>query len=65
MFVTCYNEKVTYIISKSRTFLDNSSVIPSMQGKNMDLIQGSLHPITPIGEIVQILTKTPKIQFVH
>ena len=25
MFVTCYNEKVTYIISKSRTFLDNPS----------------------------------------
>ena len=33
MLVTCYNEKVTYLISKSRTFLDNPSVIPSMQRK--------------------------------
>ena len=37
MFVTCYNEKVTYIISKSRTFLDNPSVIPSTQRKNMNV----------------------------
>ena len=37
MFVTCYNEKVTYIISKSRTFLDNPSVIPSTQRKNMKI----------------------------
>ena len=52
MFVTCYNEKVTYLISKSRTFLDekvtylisksrtfldNPSVIPFTQRKNLKI----------------------------
>ena len=42
MFVTCYNEKVTYLISKSRTFLDNPSVIPSTQRKNMKIYMNQL-----------------------
>ena len=46
MFVTCYNEKVTYIISKSRTFLDNPSVIPSTQRKNMKIYMTNCDSLT-------------------
>ena len=52
MFVTCYNEKVTYLISKSRTFLFFFLVDP-----------GFTPEVGP--GVIQIMTYTEKCKMDH